>query len=91
MVKDLSLTFQQCLGAFSLLLFEGCLKTGLLGIDPTRFFASVISEIHQLRGSSIFKKSSKFKPDLKKAQKNQKKFFVFEIIASQFVALNCLY
>ena len=39
----------------------------------------------------FFGKCSKFNIDFKNAKKIQKKFFVFEIIVPEFVALNCVY
>ena len=50
-----------------------------------------------LQGSSFDGKCLKVNIDFKNAKKKtknkqiQKKFFVFEIIASELVALNCLY
>ena len=37
MVKEVSLKFEQCLGAFTMLLFVGSSEMGLLGIDLTMF------------------------------------------------------
>ena len=91
MVKELSLTFQQCLGAFTLLLFEGSLKRDFLGVDLTRFFWVPNFGNTSAMRVIFFKKISKLKLDFKNEEKNQKKFFVFEIIGSELIALNCLY
>ena len=40
---------------------------------------------------NLFGKSVIFNIDYKKQKKIEKKFFVFQIIASELVALNCLY
>ena len=41
--------------------------------------------------SPFFKKNAKFKLHFNNAKKKVEKDFVFEIIASKFDALNCLY
>ena len=59
-----------------------------------RFSETVFPEIHQLRGSSFFGKCLKLNIDFKNAKEKNKieeKFFVFDIIASELVALNFLY
>ena len=91
MVKVLPCKFQQCLGALTMLLPKDRLKLNFLGIDLTRcFWVRNFGKTSAMR-SPFFKKCSKFKLDFKNAEKNKKKFFVFEIIASELVALNCLY
>ena len=50
----------------------------------------VVPEIHQGSRSFLFDKCIKFKIGFKKAKKKKKKYFVFEIIASELVPLNCL-
>ena len=52
---------------------------------------SVNSELHKLRPSSFFENVWNLMQIRKMQKKNQKKFFVFEINAPQFFALNCLY
>ena len=57
---------------------KGSSEKGLFRHWSNRVFAeSVISEIHQLWGSSFFKKYSKFKLDFKNAEKNSEKVFCF--------------
>ena len=54
----------------------------------------VIPEIDQISRSFLFGKCIKFNMDfktVKKKKKIEKKYFVFEIIASELVALNCPY
>ena len=58
------------------------------------FSEPVFPEIHQLGGSSFFAKCLKCNIDFKNAKKKKKivkKFFVFQITASELVPLNCLY
>ena len=40
---------------------------------------------------TFFGKCLKFKIDFGNAKKNENKFFVFELFASDMVALNCVY
>ena len=83
---------QQCLGPFTMILVEGSSETGLFRhLSNHLFQESIISEIHRRSGSSFFWKCSKFNKSSEKQRKNEKKFFVSEILVSELVALNCLY
>ena len=72
---------------------KGPLKHGILDIYLTIFLGAVFPEIHKLGGTSFFGKCLKFNIDFKneKKKKIEKKFFVFQIVAAEFIALNCLY
>ena len=48
-------------------------------------------EIDQLLRSSFVGKSLKFNIGFKNAKEFEKKYFVFQIIASEFVVFNCVY
>ena len=72
-------------------LSKGPLKRDFLDIYIITFLESVTWEIQNLWGSSFFSKRSQFKPDVKKAAKNEKKFFVSEKNPSEFVSLKSLY
>ena len=67
------------------------LKQDFLHIDLTPFLESVISEIQNLPGHVFFQNVQDLIYISKMQQKIEKKFYVFEIIASQFVSLNFLY
>ena len=56
-----------------------------------RLLQSLISEIHKLWGSPFFSKCSKLNLDFKTGEVILKKVFVFWIIASELIALNCSY
>ena len=66
-------------------------KHGFLHIYLTIFFGISISGNTSSRGSSHFGKCLKFSIYFKNWKKKiEKKFFVFEIVGSEFVPLNCL-
>ena len=69
----------------------GPLKRDFLDIYLTRFLESVISKMQNLWGSSFFGNFQNFIEISGMNKKNQKIFFVFEIISSDLVSLNCLY
>ena len=59
-------------------LLKGPLKQDFLDIYLTPFSESVISEIQNLQGSSLFPKYLKFNLDFKKAAQNSQKVFRFK-------------
>ena len=66
------------------------LKHGFLDIYLTMFFGAGISRNTSAMRVIFFGKCLKFNIDFKNAKKNSEKFFVFEIIVSELVVLNCL-
>ena len=64
------------------------LKIDFLDIYVTTFLESLISIINR---SSFFEKVQNLIEGSKSQKKNWKTVFVFEIIASELVPLNCLY
>ena len=78
MVKELSLTFQQSLGAFTKLLSEGSLETGLFRHWSNKvFLGPSFRKYISNEGHLFFKKCSKFMVDFKNAERNWEKFFSF--------------
>ena len=67
------------------------LKHGLLDIYLTMFFGAGISGDASAMGVIFFGNCLKLNLDFENAKKSSKKVFVFEIIPSELVALNCLY
>ena len=87
----MSFSFAICFGPFTMLLVERSSETGLLDVYLTTFF-----RVCKLKNTSalrvIFFENIQNWIIISKFQKNiQKIFFVYEIIASENVALNCLY
>ena len=85
---------QQCFDPFAMLSLEGS--------NETRFFRDLSNHVFQSRyfrkyisyeDLFFFQKYLEFDIDFKNAKKKkiEHKFFVFVIIASELVALNCLY
>ena len=77
MVKALSLTFQQCLGTFTMLLFEGSLEMG-----PFRHWSNKVFWVGNFGNTSgmrviVFKKFSKLQLDSKNPEKKSEKYFYF--------------
>ena len=70
MIKVMPFIYQQSLVHLTMLLLEGSSETRLLRHLFNRFLESVISEIHQLWGSSFFEKSWKFNLDFKIAEES---------------------
>ena len=72
---------------------EDPLKRDFLYIDVTMFFGvRNFGNTSAMRVILFFSKCLKFKLDFKNAKKNREKyFFVFDILASELVPLNCLY
>ena len=62
-----------------------------LDIDLTTFFGVRNFGNTSAMRVIFFSKCSKFELDFKNEKKNQKKLFVFQLLASKLVALNCLY
>ena len=69
----------------------GLLKHGFLDIYLTIYFGANFSRNTSATMIIFFVNILKFNIDFKNRKKIQKEFFVFEIIASELVALNCLY
>ena len=67
------------------------LKRDFLGIDLTIFLGVRNFGNTSAMRVIFFGKCSKLKVDFKNEKKIQKKFFVFEIITREFVALKCPY
>ena len=92
MGKVLLCKFQQCFGAFTMLLSERSLETVLFRLDVTMFFGVPnFGNTSAMRAILFFENVINLKEILKISQKIPKKFFVFDIIASGLVALKCLY
>ena len=71
---------------------KGPRKHDFLDICLTTFFRAINFENTSTMIIIFFGKSAKFNRDFKNANKKLRKtIFVFEIIASELVALNCLY
>ena len=78
MVKELSLTFQRCLGAFTMLLFEGSLEMGLFRHWTNQVFRGPeLRKYRRYESHPVFWKLSKFEFDFKNGAKNSEKFFCF--------------
>ena len=69
----------------------GLLKHVFLDIYLIMFFGPSISGSTSAVRVIFCGKFLKFNIDFKKANINSENFFVFEILASEFLALNCLY
>ena len=72
-------------------LSKGPLKHGFLEIYLSIFFGAGISRNTLAKGACSFGKCLKFNKDFKSARKNGEKKVFFGIIASELVAVNCLY
>ena len=70
---------------------KGPLKQDFLDIYVTTISESIILEVQNISTSSFLSKYLKFNLDFKNAVNTFEKCFVFEIIASELVLLNCLY
>ena len=81
MVKELSFRLQKFFNPFVMLSVEGS--------SETRPFRHLCDDV--FRSLSIFTKCVKFNIYFKNEKKIHKKFFVFEIIASELFVLNFLY
>ena len=77
--------FQQCLGKFTMLFDEGYSEIGLFTFLLTTFSEYIISEIQNLWGLSV-SKLFKFNLDFENTAKNWEKFFLPDVIASEFVS-----
>ena len=91
MVTVLMSRSQQCLNPFTMLPVKGSLETGLFGHISTHVFRSAYfrKEI-SYEGHLFFENVLNLMQISKMQEKIDKKIFVFEIIASELVALNCL-
>ena len=75
-----------------MVLVEGSYEKGLLErFDSQRFSESVISDIHQLSGSSLFQDVQNLSCIWKMQKRNEEMFSLSFIIAPELAALNCLY
>ena len=75
-----------------MLLFGGTLKWDFLDIDATMFFGVCnLGNTLAMRVIFFFENVQNSSYISKMQQKIQHKVFVFEVIASKLVALNCLY
>ena len=90
MVKVPSFRFQQCLARLLCYLSKGPLKPDFLDIYLTTPFG-FRSKIRQLWGSCSFWKCLILKLNWEDEKRNQKVFFVSEVIASLSLAINPLY
>ena len=91
MVKVLSFKFQLIWARLPCCFSKDPLKRDFLDIDLTTFFGVRNFGNTSAMRVIFFSKCSKFELDFKNEKKIQKKLFVFEILASKLVALNCLY
>ena len=75
-----------------MLLFERFFKQDLLDNYLITFFeVRNVGKKSAMRVILFYKKFLKFNEDFKNVEKNEKKFFVSEIILSELVALSCIY
>ena len=92
MVKVVWFRFQQCLGPFTMLLFEGSSQTGIFRHLASHSFRSLeLPKYINYEGRLFFGNAQNFISILKMHKKIETKLFILEIIASDLVALNCLY
>ena len=92
MIKALSLRLNQIFGPFTMSRVEGSSQTGAFRHLSKHVFAwSVISEIHKLCGTFLFENVGNLMQIQKTHKKIEKKCFVFEINASEYIAFTCLY
>ena len=92
MVKVLSFIFQQCFGLFPMVVFEGSSETGLFTHSTNHVFWSPLPRKYISYEGHLFSENVKHMRYISKMQKKiDKKFFLFERIASELVALNSLY
>ena len=91
MVTVLLSRSQQCLNPFTMLPVKGSFETGLFGHISSHVFRSAYfrKEI-SYEGHLFFENVLNLMQISKMQEKIDKKIFVFEIIASELVALNCL-
>ena len=92
MVKLLSFRLQERFNPFVMLSLEGYSETRLFRHFSNDVFRGTEFRKHiSYEGYPFLKYLQNLIHILKMQKKIQKKFFVFEIIASELVALNCLY
>ena len=92
MVQVLLSRSQQCLNPFTMLRVKGSFETGLFGHITSHVFRSAFfrKEI-SYEGHLFFENVPNLMQISKMQEENDKKVFVLEIMASELVALNCLY
>ena len=92
MVTVLLSRLQQCLNPFILLPVKGSFETGLIGHISSHVFRSAeFPKEISYEAYLFFENVLNFMQISKMEQKIEKNDCVFEIIASELVALNCLY
>ena len=91
MVKVLPFKFQHIWARLPWCFSKDPLKRDFWDIDLTRFFW--VCNFGNISGMRVifFQKMFKIQTRFQKCIKNQENLFAFEIIASELVALNCLY
>ena len=92
MVTVLLSSSQHCLNPFTMLPVKGSFETGLFGHISSHVFRSAYFQKEiSYEGHLFFENVLNLMQISKMQKKMDKKLFVFEIIASELVALNCLY
>ena len=92
MEKGLLFRLQQCLNPFVMLSVQGSSETLLFGhLSNDVFRSPEFRKYISYKGYPFLKYLENLTYILKMPKKFQKKFFVFQIIASDLVALNSLY
>ena len=88
----LSFELEQCLHPFAMLSVEEAPETRLFShISKVVFPSPKIRKNISNEGHPFLENVKNLIKILKMQKKIEKKFFVFEIIASELIALNCLY
>ena len=90
-LEVLPFKFQQSFDPFAMLFFWESSETGPFRPLSNHFFWSQFSGNTSDMTVIFFGKCLKFNVGFKNAKKNWEKFFVFEAMVSDFVALNSLY
>ena len=92
MVTVLLSRLQQCLNPFTMLPVKGSFETGLFGHLSNHVFRSAqLRKEISYEGHLFFENVLNLMQISKMQAAIDKKVFIFEIIASELVALNCLY
>ena len=89
MLKGLWFTLKECLGWFTMLLFEGPSETELY--LTTDIVVRNIQNMSAMRVIFFFENVQSFIYISKRQKKIEKKFWRFEAMASELATLNCLY
>ena len=92
MVNVLSSNFEKCFDTFTMLLVEGCSERGLFRhLSKQVFWSPSVQKYISYEGPFFLRKCSKLDLNLENEKKIEKKFLVSKIIASENVAINCLF